>query len=371
MAKYYIIAGEASGDLHGSNLMKGLFAQDPSCDIRFWGGDAMSAVGGTVVRHYRDTAVMGIVEVAAKLPKILKNLSFCKRDIAAFCPDAVILIDYPGFNMKIARFAKRRGFRVFYYIPPKVWARGENRIAKLKKYVDEVFIIFPFESEYFKSRGINARYYGNPLLDSLKLRRQESVREKDFSIALLAGSRKAELKFLMPRFVALEKLIERDPRYKGCTLTVAGAPSLSCEDYSRFLPESSCLKLEFGKTRELLEDAAAAVISSGTASLEAALIGTPQVVCYGFNRLTYMIAKRLVHVPFISLANLIENKAIFRELLQDDASALNIKAELDRLLFDEKCREKFAVDYAALRSDLGGEGASDRVAAAIVSTISK
>ena len=366
--KCYIIAGEASGDLHASNLMRGLLAYDPACTIRFWGGDAMAAVGGTQVRDYRDTAVMGLVGVLGKARQILGRLAFCKRDLLDWNPDAVILVDYPGFNLRVARFAKKKGFKVFWYIAPKVWAHHGWRVKLLKRYVDVLYSIFPFELAWFRSHGIEPRYFGNPLVDSMARNEFKPVGEGKL-LALLAGSRPFELKFLMPRFVALERLLDADPRMAGYRLVVACAPSLDQEQYQRYLPEGSRIELLSGRTQDILHQADAAVISSGTASLEAALAGTPQVVCYGADVLSFTLARLTVHLRFISLANLVLDRAIFRELLQEQATPEHIKAELERLLFDEACRSQLAADYQELKTKLGGTGASGRVAKDMIDEI--
>lgn len=359
--KYYLIAGEASGDLHASNLMRGLMACDPQCDMRFWGGDAMASVGGTMVRHFRDTAVMGFVEVLGKAGKILDRLSFCKRDLLAWKPDAVILVDYPSFNLRIARFAKKHGLRVFWYIAPKAWAHKAWRVKNLRRDVDVLYSIFPFELDWFRERGVEPCYYGNPLVDSIAYSRFTPFGTGP-SIALLAGSREFELKFLMPRFTALERLLDADPRMSGYRLIVACAPSLPLESYRKYLPEGSRIELVQGRTYDVLRQADAAVISSGTASLEAALIGTPQLVCYGLNRLSYLVSKVTVRVKFISLANLVLDRLIFPELTQDQASPEAIKAALERLLFDSVCRRQMAADYKELKDKLGAPGASVRIA---------
>ena len=361
--KYYIIAGEASGDLHASNLMRGLMKCDPECEIRFWGGDAMASVGGTMVGHCRDTAVMGLVEVAAKAGQILRRMSFCKEDILAWSPDAVILVDYPGFNMRIARFARSRGFKVFYYIAPKVWAHKTWRVRSLRRNVDALYCIFPFEPEWFRRHGVEPLYFGNPLLDVMENHEFRPVGEGGV-IALLAGSREMELKFLMPRFVALEKLLDSDRRLSAFRLVLACAPSLPSGSYRRYLPQDSRIELVQGRTYDVLRQASAAVISSGTASLEAALIGTPQLVCYGMHPLTYAIARPVVcsHIRHISLSNLILDRRAFAELIQAEASPANMKKELERLLLDPQSREKLLADYAELKGLLGGPGASDRAA---------
>lgn len=359
--KYYIIAGEASGDLHASNLMRGLYAQDPQCDVRFWGGDAMAAAGGTKVQDYRETAVMGVLEVAGSLRKILGRMAFCKKDILDWKPDAVILVDYPSFNLRIAKFAKKHGFKVLWYIAPKVWAHKAWRVKDLRRCVDALYCIFPFELEWFRQHGIEPRYFGNPLVERI-----DTVEFKPVgggkTLALLAGSRGFELKFLMPRFVALERLLDADPRMAGYRLVVACAPSLDEAAYRKYLPADSRIELVSGRTYDILHQAEAAVISSGTASLEAALLGTPQVVCYGGNPISYAVLMMTVHVPFYSLANLVLNRAIFPELIQGQATPERIKAELERLLFDDSCRTQLAADYDELKQRLGGPGSSDRTA---------
>lgn len=377
--KYYIIAGEASGDLHGSNLMKGLYAADPQCDVRFWGGDRMAAVGGTMVRHYKATAVMGFVEVLAKANKILGNLSFCKKDILEYSPDVVILIDFAGFNLKIARFAKEHGIRTFYYIAPKVWAWKEGRITKLRKYVDKLFIIFPFEIEYFHKKGIDAVYRGNPLIDSIANHRSSHETRAEFLqrhhleekpiIALLAGSRKTEISWLLPRFKEAAALLPQ-----GYQILLAGAPSIELEYYRKYI-EGSNIKLIPDDTYGVLRNAEAAVVASGTASLETALIGTPQVVCYGGNPISFWIAKQFIlhskSISYISLGNLIINRQAFRELLQDDCTGKTISDEVERLISDHQYRDEMLHNYSEIQKALGGEGASVKVAEAMIEELKK
>lgn len=377
--KYYIIAGEASGDLHGSNLMKGLYAADPQCDVRFWGGDRMAAVGGTMVRHYKGTAVMGFVEVLAKANKILGNLSFCKKDILEYSPDVVILIDFAGFNLKIARFAKEHGIRTFYYIAPKVWAWKEGRITKLRKYVDKLFIIFPFEIEYFHKKGIDAIYRGNPLIDSIANHRSSHETRAEFLqrhhleekpiIALLAGSRKTEISWLLPRFKEAAALLP-----EGYQILLAGAPSIELEYYRKYI-EGSNIKLIPDDTYGVLRNAEAAVVASGTASLETALIGTPQVVCYGGNPISFWIAKQFIlhskSISYISLGNLIINRQAFRELLQDDCTGKTISDEVERLISDHQYRDEMLHNYSEIQKALGGEGASVKVAEAMIEELKK
>ncbi len=377
--RYYLIAGEASGDLHGSNLMKGLIAEDPAAEFRFLGGDMMAAVGGTLVRHYKSTAVMGIVEVISRLGAIWRNMKECRRDLLEYAPDVLILIDFPGFNLRMARFAHKNGIPVFYYIAPKVWARGERRIRKIRRYVDELFIIFPFEKEYFRKLGIEAHYAGNPLIDSIDAYqgvhsdRQEFISRHSLdyspSIALLAGSRKAEIGFLLPRMMAIERLLRQDQLLKDYQLLLATAPSVDLQLYRSLIPVDSSIRIVSDDTYGVLSHSDAAVISSGTASLEAAIVGTPQVVCYGFNRITYLVARLLVKVKYISLANLILDKLIFKELVQDDASPENIFTEVSRLLTDKEYRSTMKRDYVALREVLGGSGASRKIARQMINLL--
>ncbi|MCR5708901.1 MAG: lipid-A-disaccharide synthase [Bacteroidales bacterium] len=362
--KYYIIAGEASGDLHASNLMRGLLECDPGCEIRFWGGDAMAAVGGTLVRHYRDTAVMGWVAVLGKAGSVLRNLRFCKKDILAWKPDVVILVDYPGFNLRIARFTHRHGLHTVWYIAPKLWAHKSGRVKAMRRYVDELYAIFPFEFAWFREHGMEPRWQGNPLIDSIE---QTPIRKLEGGprIALLPGSRDLELKYLMPRFAALEKMLEADPRTSHYRLTIAGAPSMHIEDYRKYLPEDSRMEILFGHTYDILASSEAALICSGTASLEAALLGVPQVVCYVTSPLVFYIAKYTVlrhGIRFVSLANLSFQRHVFPELLQDDAAPERMFEELVRLLDDKEERERMLEDYAQLRKILGGSGASARIA---------
>ena len=487
--KYYIIAGEASGDLHGSNLVKGLLEKDPSAQIRAWGGELMRQAGAEVVKDYRENSIMGFVEVVANIGKILGNMKECCKDILAFNPDVVILIDYPGFNMKIAKFAKKHGFKVFYYIAPKVWAWKERRVHKIKRYVDKLFIIFPFEVEYFRKWGIETVYRGNPLLDSVcnfshagesraafeartSPKRQVICTTAAASteatasaaaaatsaapaaagataagataaagasatgataatspttasspttepattaaepttaaaepttaaaampiIAALAGSRKMETSFLLPRIVRtalampqyrfiiaaapsmepeyLKKIIQKE-------LAAAGAPAGSSQAGSN--KKQSCIshtqagishtqagrcniEIMYGETYAVLQQSVAAIISSGTASLEAALLKTPQVVCYGGNPISFYIAKAVVKLKYISLANLILDKLIFKEILQNDCTPANISAELEALINQKTYRDAMLADYDKVHQLLGGGGASGRIAEAMI-----
>lgn len=387
--RYYIIAGEASGDLHGSNLMKGLYSEDPQAEIRFWGGDLMESVWSAfrndltatdsgLVRHYKEGAVMGFVEVIAKARKLLGNVSFCKKDILAWNPDVVILIDYPGFNFKIAEFAHKAGFKVFYYIAPKVWASREGRIRKLKRYVDKLFIVFPFEKPYFDSKGIEYIYMGNPLVDAVDGSRAMLESREDFinrtkledkpHIAMLAGSRKGEISTMMPVLTEFASKMHELPRYADHQFIIAGAPARNIDDYSKWLDEknSSYIRVIFGETQSIIRHAEAGVINSGTASLETALFNTPQVVGYITNPITYWLAKRIVKIKFISLGNLIVNRLAFKEFIQDDCNADALVKEIRDLIENPDRRDLMLKEYDEIRNLLGGSGASSAVAKSMI-----
>ena len=485
--KYYIIAGEASGDLHGSNLVKGLLEKDPSAQIRAWGGELMRQAGAEVVKDYRENSIMGFVEVVANIGKILGNMKECCKDILAFNPDVVILIDYPGFNMKIAKFAKKHGFKVFYYIAPKVWAWKERRVHKIKRYVDKLFIIFPFEVEYFRKWGIETVYRGNPLLDSVcnfshagesraafeartSPKRQiicttaAASTEATASaaaaatsaapaaagataaagasatgataatspttasspttepattaaepttaaaepttaatampiIAALAGSRKMEIGFLLPRIVRtalampqyrfilaaapsmepeyLKKIIQKELAAAGAPAGTSQAGSNKTQSCISHTQAGRCntqagrcnIEIMYGETYAVLQQSVAAIISSGTASLEAALLKTPQVVCYGGNPISFYIAKAVVKLKYISLANLILDKLIFKEILQNDCTPANISAELEALINQKTYRDAMLADYDKVHQLLGGGGASGRIAEAMIAEL--
>jgi lipid-A-disaccharide synthase len=381
--KYYIVAGEASGDLHGSNLMKGLYEEDPEATVRFWGGPLMDAVykqhesGEGLVEDYRGGAVMGVFEVLRKGPQLLNRVGRCKKDIAAWNPDVVILIDYPGFNFKIAEFAHGAGFKVYYYIAPKVWASREGRIRKLKAWVDKLFIVFPFEKEYFEKHGVPYEYAGNPLVDAIASSPALSESRQDFLtrtglpdqpwIALLAGSRSMEINSMMPVFMQLADAWHAT--HPADLFVVAAAPSRTLQDYARFLENRDYVKVVFGETYGAIRHAQAAVINSGTASLEAALIGTPQVVGYRMLGATTAMARRVLKVPYISLGNLILGRQAFQELILEKFKAPNLLTELTRLVEDAPYRQKMQADYAEIRQLLGGTGASAAVARAIIQSL--
>lgn len=382
--KYYIIAGEASGDLHGSNLMKGLYAEDPDAQIRFWGGDLMASVclDDGLVRHYKGGAVMGFVEVLSKAGRLLKNVSFCKQDIIAWNPDVVILIDYPGFNFKIAEFAHKKGYKVFYYIAPKVWASREGRIKKLKAYVDKLFIVFPFEIPYFDSKGIKYIYKGNPLVDAVDGSRAMNETKTEFLerngledkpvIAMLAGSRKPEISTMMPVLTEFATKMHAIPEYSGYQFIIAGAPARSEKDYARWFNDENrkYISLLFGETQSIIRHSEAAVVNSGTASLETALFGTPQVVGYITNPLTYWIARKIIKIRYISLGNLIVDKHAFKEFIQHDCNSDALVKEIRDLIENPVRRSAMLADYASIRSALGGTGASAAVARAMIEELS-
>ena len=384
--RYYLIAGEASGDLHGSNLMRGLYARDPEADIRFWGGGLMEAVfrehqqGTGLVKDYRDGAIIGIWEVLVHARQLLGRVRSCEEDILSWHPDVVVLIDYPGFNFRIAEFAHKAGLKVFWYIAPKVWASREGRIRKLKAYVDKLFIVFPFEIGYFRRKGVDFIYKGNPLVDAVD--RSEALRETraDFLrrhglpdcpvVALLAGSRNGEIRTMMPTFMAMASRLHALPRFADYQFLVAAAPGRTRADYD-LAGNEDFVHVVTGDTYGVLRHARAAVINSGTASLEAALIGTPQVVGYRTSALTAMIARIILKIKYVSLANLILDRAAFRELLQEDFTTERLSAEVTRLLDDESYRSRMQADYAEVREKLGGSGASEAVAGAMIEALGR
>lgn len=362
--RYYIIAGEASGDLHGANLMKHISKLDSTAEFRFWGGDLMQAVGGQMVRHYNETAFMGITDVLLNLRKISGFLKSCKKDILEFKPEALVLIDYPGFNMRIAEFGKLNGIPVHYYISPKVWAWNTKRAYKVKRNVDYMYSILPFESAFYKPYGVKVDYIGNPLCDAIESYNFDSNfkatngLEKPY-VALLPGSRMSELKYVLPT------MLEVIPKFKDYKFVLAGANHISDDIYSSYI-NGKDVKLIKGKTYDVVANAQAALVCSGTATLETALLNCPQVVCYRFSGLSYRIGKLVVKVKFISLVNLIMDRKTVPELIQDEFTAEKCSQELDKIL-DGPDRESMLKSYAALRIKVGGPGASERAAELIVS----
>jgi lipid-A-disaccharide synthase len=363
--KYYIIAGEASGDLHASNLMKQLKAKDSDADFRCWGGNLMEAQGGELVKHYKDLAFMGFVEVLMNIGTIIRNLKFCKEDLLQWKPDVLILVDYPGFNMRIAEFAKEEGIKVFYYISPQIWAWKQGRVHKIKKTVDQMFVILPFEEEFYNRFGYKVHYVGHPLLDAIDFYKSEGQAGEEFAkshnledkpiVAVLPGSRKQEISKM------LGIMLQIAPLYPNHQFVIAGAPSITPEFYQNFL-KSSNVKMVHNQTYSLLKNADAALVTSGTATLETALFGVPEVVCYSGSKISYHIAKKLIKVKYISLVNLIMDEQVVTELIQDHFNAERLKEELDKLLFDKNYRQNLLEKYQILTKKLGSSGASARAA---------
>lgn len=361
--RYYIIAGEASGDLHGSNLVRSILREDPDAQVRAWGGDLMQAAGAEVVKHYRDLAFMGFWEVFKNLWTILGNFRTIKRDIRIWSPDVLVLIDFPGFNLRIAQWATRRGLRVFYYISPQIWAWHVSRVHRIKKDVERMYVILPFEKDFYARYGFDVDYVGHPLLDvtnqqSVPADFRESLHLGDRPlVALLPGSRKQEIEAMLPEMCSV---VEHFEKYQ---FVVAGAPGLPPDYYDDLLRRLSVpegrIRVVTGQTYPLLKMAQAALVTSGTATLEAALLGTPQVVCYKSSRISYWLARRLVRVPYISLVNLIAEGPLVRELIQGALNEQTLREELGRLLSDEG-REEILEGYKKLKERLGQPGASAR-----------
>ena len=361
--KYYIIAGEASGDLHGSNLMKAIAEKDKNADFRFWGGDKMQEVGGKLVKHYRDLAFMGFWEVITNLPTILRNINLCKKDIKAYNPDTLIFIDYPGFNMQIAKWAKKQGIQTNYYISPQIWAWKENRIKAIKRDIDAMYVILPFEKIFYEEKHkFPVHFVGHPLLDSIAqhkkvdddiFKRENNLDNRPI-IALLPGSRKQEITKILSVMISIT---DKYPEYQ---FVIAGAPSQEFSFYQQFITNEN-IHFVSGKTYDLLSIAKCALVTSGTATLETALFNVPEVVCYKGNWLSYQIAKRIISLKYISLVNLIMDKPVVTELIQDELNSKNLKFELDKLL-EENNRKKILRDYDELRKKLGNSGASNRTA---------
>lgn len=367
--KYYIIAGEASGDLHASNLIKSLKKKDLSAEFRFWGGDLMEeATGQKPVKHYRDLAFMGFLEVAKNLKTIFGNIKFAKKDIKNFQPDILILVDYPGFNLRLAKFAKALGIKVVYYISPQIWAWKEGRVETIKKYVNEMLVILPFEKNFYKKHSVGAHFVGHPLLDAIsdlkeidcqEFKSKNNLNDKEI-IALLPGSRKQEVEKM------LEIMLSVRSYFTDYQFVIAGAPSLPKEFYQKFTDEN--VHFVSNKTYDLLRCSKAALVTSGTATLETALLNVPEVVCYKGSRISYEIGKRLIkNIKYISLVNLIMDKEVVKELIQSELTTENLVKELN-LVLSQNC-EKILEDYKELRTKLGGKGASDNAAEIIVNSM--
>ncbi len=367
--KYYIIAGEASGDLHASNLMGELKKLDKDAQFRYWGGDLMASQGGEQVAHYRDTAFMGVFEVVINLGKIFKNFRRCEFDIKQYQPDVVILVDYPGFNLRMAKFAKKNGIKVFYYIAPKIWAWNRSRVRRIKRFVDKVFSILPFEVDFYKKYGVEAIYSGSPLLDSLAQRpnkdegfdsfiKRNKLENKPI-IAVLAGSRMQEIDRLLPDMLSVV------PHFSEFQFVIAGAPSFQHSDYEPYINKLENVHVLFNETYGLLSNSYASMITSGTATLEAGLLRCPQVVCYKMwgGRFTDIVSKKIIiKVPFISLVNLILERESVKELFQSTFSREKLKEELQKLCYDKDYRGHLLSDYDELGAIMGGPGSSKKTA---------
>jgi len=397
--KYYIIAGEASGDLHGSNLIKELTKLDSDARIRCWGGDMMEAAGGKLVKHYRDLAFMGFIEVVRNLPTILGNMKFCKKDMLSFKPDVVIFIDYPGFNIPMAEFAKKNALKTVYYISPQVWAWKEGRVKTLKKVIDKMLVILPFERDFYKKWDYEVEYVGHPLVEVIEESRKSKIENRKLTaesleyintddavpgqlparrspynsqgeggstlshkrtIALLPGSRKQEISIKLPIMLEVCKF------FPDCRFVVAQAPSLSDDFIIQFTKSYPNVEIVKSKTYDLLMRSDAALVTSGTATLETALFGIPEVVCYKGSRISYEIAKRVIKIKYISLVNLIMDKIVVKELIQDELTPENLEKELQSLLYDQQRREQLAKDYQELWDILSKGGhASSKAALSI------
>ena len=370
--KYYLIAGEASGDLHASNLMKALSQADTAANYRCWGGDLMQQAGGELVKHYRDLAFMGFWEVIKNLRTIRQNFAFCEKDIESYQPDVLILVDYSGFNLRIAKWAKTAGFKIFYYISPQVWASRQNRVHKIKKYVDRMFVILPFEKDFYQQFGMEVDYVGHPLLDAISNYTKSATAPKITPalktnkpiIALLPGSRKQEIKAVLKIMLATVK------EFTAYQFVIAVAPAIPLSFYKTIIQSANLsennISLIQNQTYALLHQAKAALVTSGTATLETALFEVPQVVCYKGSWLTYQIVKRIIKVPYISLVNLIANRPLVKELIQYELTESNLKEELTLILKPEKATA-LKKAYRQIKQQLGNAGASQKAAQLMIS----
>jgi len=363
--KYYIISGEASGDLHGSNLVKALKEEDALAEFRAWGGDLIQEAGAVLAKHYKDLAFMGIVQVLKNLPTILGNFKFCRQDIQAFSPDVLILIDYSGFNLRIAKWAKAQGYKIFYYISPQIWATRERRVKKIKLFVDKMFVILPFEADFYAKHDYPVEFVGHPLLDVIQEKKADpAFRAKNNLsstpiIALLPGSRKQEIESMLHVMLSI---VADFPAYQ---FVIAGAPSISIDFYQPFVASKPNVTLLQNQTYSLLEHSHAALVTSGTATLETALFKVPQVVCYKASALFYAIVKRIIKVPFISIVNLIMEKKVVQELIQHDLNTAQLKIELQQIISGPK-RKEVLDNYLLLTQKLGDQGASKKAAYSMV-----
>lgn len=373
--KYFLIVGEASGDLHASNLMRELKLQDPKAEFCFLGGDLMSAQGGKLIKHYRDMAFMGFIAVLKNAKTVLKNLEDCRQAIVDFKPDVVILVDYPSFNLRIAKFVKQNlQIPVFYYISPKIWAWKEYRIKDIKKYIDRMYTIFPFETDFYKKHNYEVQYVGNPTVDSVSLRPNQTQTFEEFTqlnhlsdkpiIALLAGSRKQEISSCLP------KMLEASTSFDDFQVVIAGAPGIEKDFYNQFISDKNA-SIVFNQTYELVVHAKSAVVNSGTATLETAIIGTPQVVVYNVfgGRLAMLVKKLIIKVKYISLVNLIAEKEAVKELIAHLFTAEKVKNELALLLFDDEYRKNIELNYQIIAEKLGKPATAKRAAEKMIKNL--
>lgn len=371
--RYYVIAGEASGDLHGSNLIAAIRKRDTQAEFRAWGGDLMQAAGANVVKHYKDLAFMGFVEVIQNIRTILKNIKDCKEDIEKYKPDAVILVDYPGFNLRIAEFVKNLGIKVYYYISPQIWAWKKGRVHKIVKHTDKVFTILPFEKDFYAQYGYSVEYVGHPLLDAIEDNKASETRKDQIRnelelgskpiVAILPGSRKQEIGVMLP--IMLNQ-IRNFPEYQ---FVIAAAPSFDIAYFDPFIKEYPSLKIVPNKTYDLLSIAHAALVTSGTATLETALFKVPEVVCYKANPISYQIAKKIIDIKYISLVNLIMDEEVVTELIQKDLNQKLLKKELGKLLQQGKERDEMINKFDLLIDKLGGGGASAKTAELLIADL--
>lgn len=366
--KYYLIAGEASGDLHASNLIKSIKQRDPDAEFRAWGGDRMQKEGATIVKHINELSFMGFAEVLLNLSTILNNIKFCKTDIIDYQPDAVIFIDYPGFNLRIANFVRKQNIKTIYYISPQVWAWHKSRVKKIKRDIDRMLVILPFEQDFYSEHNYDVEFVGHPLLDALEkinyipeaeFRNKNNLGENNPVIALLPGSRKQEISKML---ITMCKVSDIFPAYQ---FVIAGTTAYS-EDFYKQFTERRNIPVVFDQTYNLLRNSYAALVTSGTATLETALIGIPQIVCYKANTISYQIARRLVDLEFISLVNLIMNREVVKEMIQNDFNITNLVKELKEITENDHYRAEILEKYKLLRKKLGGAGASARAAETII-----
>jgi lipid-A-disaccharide synthase len=371
--KYFLIAGEASGDLHASNLIKALKKEDPNAEFLAWGGELMEEAGATILKHYKELAFMGFLVVIQNIRTILGNERLCKSQIADFNPDAVIFIDYPGFNLRIAKWAKANHFKTLYYISPKVWAWKQSRAWKIKKTIDKMFVIFPFEVPFYKNYEYGVEFIGHPLMDAIEQFKSKDETKEEFAaannlddrpiIAMLPGSRNDEIRHMLP------VMLETAKKLTDFQFVIAGAPSQDIEFYQE-VAKSTSINIIFGKTYQILNHSVAGLITSGTATLEAALFNVPQVVCYKGNTISYEVARRLIKVKYISLVNLVLDREVVQELIQADLNVDKTTAELKRILYNSEYHTSMMNEYVSLRKALGNSGASERTAKLMVQYLS-